>query len=221
MREPDGLLAVGGDLSPARLLAAYRQGIFPWFTEGQPILWWSPDPRMVLYPPQLHVSRSLRKRIRKQDYRITLDTAFGQVIHACGETRRHAEGTWITEGMLAAYLQLHELGYAHSAECWIDGDLVGGLYGIAIGRAFYGESMFATTTDASKLAFAHLVRQLQQWQFPLVDCQVYTEHLESLGAEMVPRQAFLQQLAVANATQPITNWQLQPTETLFADILKG
>lgn len=189
--EPDGLLAVGGDLSPARLLNAYRQGIFPWYSEGQPILWWSPNPRAVLFPERLNISRSLRKTLRKRPFRITLDNAFAEVIEACSEPREGQDGTWITEEMKQAYLHLHHIGFAHSAECW-DGDtLVGGLYGVSLGHVFFGESMFARRSDASKIAFVHLVEQLKDWGFGLIDCQVHTGHLASLGAEDIPREKFL------------------------------
>jgi leucyl/phenylalanyl-tRNA--protein transferase len=219
MRDPDGLLAVGGDLTSERLIAAYRRGIFPWFSEGQPIMWWSPDPRMVLYPDELKLSRSMRKRIRRQDYEVTLDKAFSAVIRACSESRRDQEGTWITDAMIAAYEALYHQGFAHSVECWMDGELVGGLYGLAMGRVFFGESMFSRVSDASKLAFSHLVRQLQQWQFQLIDCQVYTEHLESLGARLIPRAQFKQELQPAIDAVAVTNWQMAPTPSLFADIL--
>ena len=189
--EPDGLLAVGGDLSPARLLNAYRQGIFPWYSDGQPILWWSPNPRAVLFPDQLKISRSLRKSLRKQALRVTLDTAFAEVIEACSESRPDQEGTWITEEMKQAYIQLHRIGFAHSVECWEGESLVGGLYGVSMGKVFFGESMFTRLTDASKIAFAHLVEQLKDWEFGLVDCQVHTGHLASLGAEDIPREEFL------------------------------
>lgn len=190
LRDPDGLLALGGDLSPERLLAAYRQGIFPWYSEGQPILWWSPDPRMVLQPNELKISRSLRKTLRKRAFRITLDEDFPAVMEACAEPRADGLGTWITEDMTLAYRRLHELGYAHSVEAWQDGRLVGGLYGVALGKVFFGESMFTRATDASKVAFVHLVRQLQRWDFVLIDCQVYTGHLASLGAAPIPRRDF-------------------------------
>lgn len=190
LRDPDGLLALGGDLSPERLLTAYRQGIFPWYSEGQPILWWSPDPRMVLRPDQLKISRSLRKTLRKGAFRITLDEDFAAVMAACAEPRADGLGTWITEDMTRAYRRLHELGYAHSVEAWQDGRLVGGLYGVALGKVFFGESMFTRATDASKAAFAHLVRQLARWDFVLIDCQVYTGHLASLGAGPMPRTEF-------------------------------
>lgn len=190
LRDPDGLLALGGDLSPARLLNAYRHGIFPWYSAGQPILWWSPDPRMALRPDALKISRSLRKTLRKGTFRITLDQAFAAVMAACAEPRADGQGTWITDDMYRAYQRLHALGYAHSVEAWQDERLVGGLYGVALGRVFFGESMFTRVTDASKIAFVHLVRQLQRWGFVLIDCQVYTGHLASLGATPMPRTEF-------------------------------
>ncbi len=193
--EPDGLLSVGGDLSPGRLLAAYRHGIFPWYNHSQPILWWSPNPRAVLFPHKLHVSRSLRKTLRQQHFKITTDTAFGEVIKACSTPRDNANsGTWITEEMQQAYRHLFELGHAHSVECWLDGKLMGGLYGVGIGKVFFGESMFSRTRDASKVAFVLWVRQLEQWGYALVDCQVHSAHLESLGAETIDREHFLQLL---------------------------
>lgn len=191
LRDPDGLLAVGGDLATERLIAAYRQGIFPWYSDGQPILWWSPDPRAVLFPDRLKVSRSLRKTLRKRPYQVTLDRDFTGVIDRCAAPRDDGAGTWITSEMRAAYIRLHRSGYAHSVESWADGELVGGLYGVAIGRVFFGESMFTRRTDASKVAFVHLVRQLQEWGFELVDCQISSEHLKSLGAEEIPRGQFL------------------------------
>lgn len=195
LREPDGLLAVGGDLAPARILNAYRHGIFPWFSPGQPILWWSPDPRAVLFPEKLKVSRSLRKTINHHTYRVTFDTAFAQVIRSCAETpRRGQDGTWISEEMQQAYIRLHELGYAHSAECWHGDELVGGLYGMRLGRIFFGESMFSRRSDASKVPFVHLVRKLQNDGVVLIDCQVTTEHLLSLGAEEIPRKRFIELL---------------------------
>ena len=193
--EPDGLLAVGGDLSPARLLNAYRQGIFPWYSEGEPILWWSPNPRMVLFPEQLKVSRSLRKTLRKGAFRVSLDSAFPDVMAGCSESRTDKDGsqsgTWITEEMKQAYITLHSIGFAHSVEVWEGDELVGGLYGVSMGKVFYGESMFARRSDASKVGFAHLVRQLQAWDFALIDCQVHTDHLASLGAVDIPRDDFL------------------------------
>jgi len=193
--EPDGLLAVGGDLRPQRLLAAYRQGIFPWYNHGQPILWWSPNPRMVLFPNKLHVSRSLRKALRQQRFRVSADTAFAAVIEACSAPRDDSEsGTWITQEMQQAYQRLFELGHAHCVECWLGDELVGGLYGIGIGRVFFGESMFSRARDASKVAFVQLVRQLEHWGYGLVDCQVHSAHLESLGAENIDREHFRQLL---------------------------
>lgn len=194
LREPNGLLAVGGDLSPERLLSAYRQGIFPWFSEGQPILWWSPDPRSVLVPERIRVSRSLRRTLAHHPLRITMDHAFSRVVDACAQPRRDSRGTWITDDMFNAYCRLHQMGYAHSVEAWHKGELVGGLYGVALGKIFFGESMFHTMTDASKVAFVHLARQLQQWNFVLIDCQVQTSHLDSLGAEAMPRARFIQTL---------------------------
>ena len=190
MQEPDGLLAVGGALSTEWLLQAYRHGIFPWYGPGQPILWWAPDPRLVLYPDQLHVSRSLAKVIRKGRYTVTLDAAFNEVVAACAAPRPGQSGTWITPEMHEAYVRFHHEGYAHSAECWYQGELVGGLYGVAIGGIFFGESMFARATDASKVAFVALVRQLARWGFGLVDCQVHTDHLARLGATAIPRRVF-------------------------------
>jgi leucyl/phenylalanyl-tRNA--protein transferase len=197
LREPNGLLAAGGDLSPARLLDAYRQGIFPWFGDEDPLLWWSPDPRMVLILDELHVSRSLRKVIRSGRFQVTADRAFSAVVSGCAEPRIDAEGTWITTEMRAAYARLAALGYAHSVEAWQNDALVGGLYGVAIGRMFFGESMFARVSDASKVAFVAMVRQLQHWDFRMIDCQMPTAHLASLGAREIPRREFLAQLARA------------------------
>lgn len=189
-QDPDGLLAVGGDLTPARLLNAYRRGIFPWFGEQDPILWWSPDPRMVLFPDRLKISRSLGKTLRRKKFTVSFDLAFSQVIQACAAPRKDEPGTWISDEMIQAYEQLHRRGVAHSAEAWNGDELVGGLYGIALGRVFFGESMFSKATDASKVAFVSLVKRLQQSGYELIDCQVYTQHLESLGAELIPRRAF-------------------------------
>lgn len=191
LTEPNGLLAAGGDLSPQRLIAAYKQGIFPWYNQGQPILWWSPDPRLVLFPEQLHISRSLRKRLRQGTYQITLDQNFPEVIQACANPRYDNEGTWITTEMKTAYIRLHRMGIAHSVEAWEGGKLIGGLYGLSIGRIFFGESMFSQRPDASKVAFVYLCRQLQRWGFPLVDCQIQSEHLQRLGAQTIPRIKFL------------------------------
>jgi leucyl/phenylalanyl-tRNA--protein transferase len=195
LREPNGLLAAGGDLSPQRLLDAYSRGIFPWFNPGEPILWWSPDPRMVLFPAELKVSRSLRKVLKSRNYEIRVDSAFRQVMQSCAAPRDGQGGTWITAAMIDAYTRLHERGLAHSVETWVDGRLVGGLYGIALGRMFYGESMFSRATDASKIAFVHLVRQLERWGFGMIDCQMKTAHLASLGAREIPRSEFSEKLA--------------------------
>lgn len=196
LREPDGLLAVGGDLDSRRILNAYRHGIFPWYSEEQPILWWSPDPRTVLFPAHLKVSRSLRKTLNQRRFRMTLDQAFDTVIDACAEPRAQSFGTWITREMRDAYCRLHREGRAHSVECWSGGKLAGGLYGIAIGRVFFGESMFSRESNASKAAFCHLVRQLSAWDFGLIDCQVYSTHLASLGAEEIPRRLFVRHLEI-------------------------
>ena len=185
-----GLLAAGADLSPQRLLAAYQRGIFPWFSEGQPILWWSPDPRTVLFPDELHVSRSLGKVLRQQRYTVTYDRDFVAVIQACAAPRAYADGTWITDDMQNAYIELHERGHAHSVEVWENDELVGGLYGLAMGQLFFGESMFSRADNASKVGFATLVKQLQAWGFVLIDCQMPTRHLESLGARSIPRAQF-------------------------------
>lgn len=191
-----GLLAVGGDLRPERLMDAYRRGIFPWYGEGLPILWHSPDPRYVLPVEQLRVNRSLAKAIRRGPYVITLDTAFGEVLRHCAATPRPGQdGTWITDEMVRAYETLHALGHAHSVEAWLADELVGGLYGVAVGALFCGESMFAHAPDASKIAFVTLVRQLAGWGFELIDCQVHTEHLERFGAEEWPRRRYLDALA--------------------------
>jgi leucyl/phenylalanyl-tRNA--protein transferase len=196
LAEPNGLLAVGGDLEPKRLLLAYSKGIFPWYDESLPILWHSPDPRMVLMAGDLHVSRSLRKVLRQRPYELRLDTCFEGVIRACALVERPGQaGTWITEEMISAYLRLHELGLSHSAEAWREGELLGGLYGVSIGSCFFGESMFALGSDASKVAFVALVRQLARWGVDLVDCQVHTEHLARFGASEWPRARFLEQLA--------------------------
>jgi leucyl/phenylalanyl-tRNA--protein transferase len=215
LAEPNGLLAAGGDLSPDRLLAAYRRGIFPWVGEDEPILWWSPDPRMVLYPAELKVSRSLHKRLRSGGYEIRVDTRFRAVMQACAEPREGQPGTWITRRMIAAYSALHERGYAHSVETWHGGALVGGLYGIALGRAFFGESMFARATDASKLALAHLARQLERWHFGLIDCQQRTAHLASLGAREIPRVRFAREL------EQLVNYPSEPAVWAFDRDLAG
>ncbi|MGQ9685337.1 MAG: leucyl/phenylalanyl-tRNA--protein transferase [Thiobacillaceae bacterium] len=195
IREPNGLLAAGADLSPQRLLDAYSRGIFPWFNAGEPILWWSPDPRMVLFPEEFKPSRSLCKRLRRIDYQVRIDTAFREVMLACAGPRSGQRGTWITPQMVDAYVRLHALGHAHSVETWIGGELVGGLYGVAIGRVFYGESMFTRVRDASKIAFAHLVAKLKAWGYALIDCQMSTRHLASLGAREIARSEFTALLA--------------------------
>ena len=212
---PEGLLAVGGDLNPDRLLSAYRQGVFPWFSDGQPILWWSPDPRAILYPADLHISRSLRKSLRTQGFEVTADRAFDDVIQRCAESRNAREGTWITSGMQEAYCTLHRMGYAHSVETWQNGQLVGGLYGLAIGKAFFGESMFSQITDASKTALVALSVSLSAGGYHFIDCQVVSEHLNSLGAKAVPRYRFSSELKQAVET-PVNetpwNWTIAARE---------
>ncbi|MDO8270723.1 MAG: leucyl/phenylalanyl-tRNA--protein transferase [Gammaproteobacteria bacterium] len=195
LRDPDGLLAVGGDLRPERLRRAYEQGIFPWYSDDQPILWWSPSIRMVLAPEELHISRSMRKVLHNQQFRISFDTAFRQVIGQCASVREAGPGTWITTEMQEAYCELHAQHIAHSVEVWEHDTLVGGLYGIAMGQLFFGESMFSLRDNASKAALIVLARQLQQWGYRLIDCQVPSEHLRSLGAKEMPRKAFLALLA--------------------------
>lgn len=209
LREPNGLLAAGGDLSPQRLLAAYRQGIFPWFSAGDPLLWWSPDPRMVLFPAELKVSRSLRKTLKNRQYEVRVDRDFRSVMAACAAPRGEQGGTWISAAMIAAYGELHDLGHAHSVETWIDGELAGGLYGVALGRMFYGESMFSRESDASKIAFVHLVRQLERWNYGMIDCQMKTAHLASLGSREIPRAEFSLHL------QRLTALSGQPTPWHF------
>lgn len=193
LASPEGLLAIGGDLRVERLLEAYRHGIFPWYNAGQPILWWSPDPRAVLFPSRIRISRSLRKTLRADNYEVTADTAFREVMQHCAAPRPNYShgGTWITPEMLEAYCRLHQLGHAHSIETWSSGEVVGGLYGVALGGAFFGESMFSRRTDASKLALVHLARQLAAWGFLIIDCQLPTAHLERLGAESIRRRDFL------------------------------
>jgi leucyl/phenylalanyl-tRNA--protein transferase len=198
LREPNGLLAVGGDLSPNRILNAYRNGIFPWFSEGEPILWWSPAPRAVIYPKEIRISNSLKKTLRKSIFQITLDQAFERVIDGCSQPRvRDGQldaGTWITDEMKQAYGELHRLGFAHSVEAWFAGELVGGLYGISLGKIFFGESMFSRKTDASKAAFVTLTKQLMQWDFALIDCQLASNHLRSFGAVDISRCQFMDYL---------------------------
>lgn len=188
--QPNGLLAAGGGLSLSRLLDAYRHGIFPWFSDGDPVLWWSPDPRMVLPTDAVHVSRSLRRRLRREAFTVTFDRAFRDVLEGCAAPRRGERGTWLVPSMMRAYERMHAAGVAHSVELWMDGALAGGLYGVALGRMFFGESMFTRRTDASKLAIVLLAAQLHRWQFPLIDCQMRTEHLASLGAVDLPRREF-------------------------------
>jgi len=192
LQEPNGLLAAGGQLNPEWLITAYTRGIFPWFSEEEPILWWSPSPRSFIYINQLHISKSLHKALRKKQFSISIDQAFEQVIDACAKPReQQAEsGTWITEEMRSAYIELHHIGKAHSIEVWINGELSGGLYGIALGRVFFGESMFSTKTNGSKIALFALVEQLKQWQYIGIDCQVHNPHLESMGAQELERHKF-------------------------------
>ena len=193
-REPNGLLAVGGDLSSKRIIHAYLRGIFPWFSEGEPILWWSPDPRTVLYPEQIRISRSLRKTLKKRGFQVSFDRDFSSVIQACAEPRGESTGTWLLPEMITAYHQQHELGLAHSVEVWQDGELAGGLYGMALGGVFFGESMFSRVTDSSKIALIHLSRCLTAWDYKMIDCQVYTKHIASLGAVEIPRQIYCRDL---------------------------
>ncbi len=195
---PPGLLAAGGDLSPARLINAYRHGIFPWYSDNEPILWWSPAPRCVLYPADVHVSRRLRRRYNQGQFSLTADQAFAAVIKACAEPRQDQEGTWITAEMCAAYIRLFQLGIAHSVEVWLDNKLAGGIYGLALGQVFFGESMFSKYKDASKIALVALCQQLQQWNFSLLDCQISNSHLLSMGAEEISRTDFHQQLKYAS-----------------------
>ncbi len=209
LRHPNGLLAAGGDLSAERVLSAYRNGIFPWYSEGEPLLWWSPDPRMVLYTEELKVSRTLAKSMRNRGYEVRVDTAFARVLEGCAGTRRDQPGTWLGPEMRTAYLRLHKLGYAHCFETWQGDTLVGGLYGIAIGRMFYGESMFSRATDASKVALAALARELNARNFPVIDCQMNTPHLASLGAREIMRVDFLHAVsALVNYAEPAGRWNL-------------
>jgi leucyl/phenylalanyl-tRNA---protein transferase len=215
LTEPNGLIAIGGDLTAKRLLTAYQRGIFPWFSPGEPILWWSPDPRMVLFPAEITISRSLRKVIQQQAFEIRINTAFESVIVACANTARPGQdGTWISEEMAQAYSELHKLGYAHSVEAWQNGTLVGGCYGVKIGRMFYGESMFHHVSNASKVAFAHLVQWLNAQQVGMIDCQMYTPLLASFGAYEIPRDRFIEimndlHLTTDTATALVTSLDLQ------------
>ena len=209
LSEPNGLLAIGRTLTVPTLLEAYSQGIFPWFNRGEPILWWSPDPRMILMPAELHVSRSLAQRLRRGGFEVTADRAFEPVMRACAAPRPGDSGSWISERMIRAYRQLHEAGFAHSIETWMDGELAGGLYGVAIGRAFFGESMFTHRTDASKIALVSLARQLQEWRFGLIDCQMRTAHLASMGAREIPRREFAARIRELVLEPPISPpWRL-------------
>ncbi len=211
LTQPDGLLAVGGDLSEQRLLAAYQKGIFPWYNKDQPILWWSPDPRAVLFPADLRISKSLRKKCHQQIFNVRFDTAFEQVVQACAEPRADQNDTWINEEMYDAYVHLHRAGHAHSVECWQDDDLVGGLYGISIGQIFFGESMFSRVTNASKVAFVYLVKHLEEKNYSLIDCQVSSPHLASLGAGDIKRSVFLTYLNQYCSVQGWSGrWQLDP-----------
>ncbi len=209
--EPDGLLAVDGDLSAPRLIAAYRQGIFPWYSEGEPILWWSPAPRLVLFPEQFHLPRRLGRTIRKKTFQVTADTAFAEVITACGSLRRQTgEGTWITEAMKKAYIHLHHLGFAHSIECWQKGKLAGGLYGVCLDRVFFGESMFSARTDASKVALAALVNLSENIGIRAIDCQMSTAHLLRFGSRELERQEFQEMLEqFIQIIVPQKKWRLR------------
>jgi leucyl/phenylalanyl-tRNA--protein transferase len=210
LTEPDGLLAIGGDLSPARLLTAYRQGIFPWYSAGDPILWWSPMPRLVLFPKQFHLPKRLARTIRKQLFKVTADTAFARVIRSCAAIRQESgEGTWITDAMQQAYITLHEQGYAHSLECWFEEKLVGGLYGISLDRIFFGESMFSRKTDASKVALVSLVRYAEKTGIQAIDCQMTTQHLLSFGSQEIERDQFHELLErFIQRVQPQEKWIL-------------
>jgi leucyl/phenylalanyl-tRNA---protein transferase len=209
LEEPNGLLAAGADLSLPRLIEAYENGIFPWYSDGQPLLWWSPDPRMVLLPGELKIPRSLRKRLARRDYKVTADTAFEEVIRGCAEPRRGHDETWITEEMIAAYIRLHRAGHAHSVETWVEGRLAGGLYGVALGRMYYGESMFTRVPDASKIALVHLVRHLERSGFRMIDCQMATAHLARFGAREITRARFTRKLReLVNYPRTARTWRL-------------
>ena len=208
LQEPSGLLAIGGNLNIDTLFSAYRQGIFPWFNDHDPIFWWSPAPRMVLSPGELHISRSLRRLLQKNKYKITFDHDFAQVIQQCAAPRSYEQSTWITDDMQEAYIDFHHAGYAHSVEVWDQDQLVGGLYGVAIGQVFFGESMFSRQSNTSKIALAALSSQLQRWEFKLIDCQQHTAHLESLGAHDISRKKFTDQLNRYCPCQPVeANWK--------------
>jgi leucyl/phenylalanyl-tRNA--protein transferase len=217
LREPDGLLAAGGDLSPERLLAAYRRGIFPWYDDGQPLLWWSPDPRCVFLQGDLHISRRLRRELRRSTAEVRFNTAFADVIRRCAGPRRHEQGTWITNDMIVAYERLHEAGWAHSIEVWQENTLIGGLYGLIIGRAVFGESMFSLRSNASKIALLVLDRMLEDGTFGLVDCQVQSHHLTSMGASNLPRRKFVELLDdLCEPDDAFENW---PQKPIFASEL--
>jgi len=217
----DGLLAVGGDLQPERLLLAYKNGIFPWYAEGDPILWWSTDPRLVLYPNEIVISRSLKKTLRKGKFQTTIDHAFEQVIRSCAQARGRSEsGTWITAEMIEAYKKLYRLGHAHSVETWFGDKLVGGLYGISIGHCFFGESMFSEMSDASKVALVHLTSHLTQWRFQLIDCQMPSDHLMRMGARLIPRYKFISQLNDALARAYVSEPWVSSDETAHPDRLQ-
>ena len=222
LREPDGLLAIGGDLSATRLLSAYAQGIFPWYNPDEPILWWCPDPRAILLPSAFHVSRSLARRLRKDDYAVTLNRAFPAVLEACSAPRARGRGTWLGPDMKQAYQDLHERGHAQSIEVWQRGQLAGGLYGVSLGRAFYGESMFSRADDGSKIAMYWLCRQLREWDFELMDCQISSPHLATLGAVELPREEFLGRLRGAVAQPgPTGRWRFDIDVPMSAAHLGG
>jgi leucyl/phenylalanyl-tRNA--protein transferase len=211
-RSPNGLLAAGGGLSVLRLVEAYRLGAFPWFSEGEPVLWWHPDPRTILPTDRVHVSRSLARRLRRADYEVTIDRDFVSVMHACAAPRARDEGTWISGDMVEAYTAMHRAGLAHSLEVWASGTLAGGIYGVALGRVFFGESMFSRMTDGSKIAIAWLAALLARWEVPFIDCQLPNEHLASLGAISVPRQEFVRLLGALVVAEP-PPWRLDPALT--------
>ena len=218
LEEPNGLLAFGGDLSAERLIAAYERGIFPWYSKDEPILWWSPNPRSVIFPEKFKLSRSLKKTIKKRHFTITLDTCFSDVISKCSQPRSYSSDTWITEEMMQAYIRLHDLKIAHSVEVWKDEELVGGLYGVSLGKAFFGESMFSTASDASKVALAYLIEQVKIWGFKLIDCQVSSEHMSSLGAVDIPRDMFMQLLSnECSGETRLKQWSFDPdiTDTIL------
>ncbi len=206
--EPDGLLAIGGDLSAERLLTAYRAGIFPWFNEGQPVLWWSPDPRCILPPAGIRISRSLAKRLRNARFEVTFNKAFAAIMEGCAAPRKGNPNTWITASMKTAYQTLFQTGYAHSVECWQDGRLAGGLYGVALGRVFFGESMFSLRPDASKIALVALAKKLEQKGFSLIDCQVHSGHMQRLGARLIDRRRFIRILEKDCAAEKILDWNV-------------